>query len=261
MGISSEHDFFLPDGLFSRAVALYGTISNRRLCGVSRINGLWLVQAGNEKFIFPDKTAIKLNPLKLANKYDYFYKIRPDDIILHVGAAIGLDVWYFSQRVGLSGRIIAIEAYPENCKILKENVRLNGWDQVDAVESGVWEKAGTMKMFKYPKFTQHSMHCFPNRRETDIVEVNVDTLDRIISSKNIARIDLLHMNIEGAEIEALKGVADVLIITKRCIISTHTTDRGSTMPEVKEILEENGFKVKESTQVKTHLLGWKDRKV
>lgn len=250
--------FCLPDGLFRRAIGLYGTVSNRRLCRVSKVNGLWLVRAGNERFIFPDKTAIKLNPLKLAHKYDYFYRIQPDDIILHVGAAIGSDVWYFSQRVGLSGRIIAIEAFPDNCTILKKNVILNGWDQVDVVESGVWEEPGTKKMFRYHRFTEHSMHCFSDRGETSIVEVNVDTLDRIIRPKNIARIDLLHMNIEGAEVEALKGAGDVLTITKRCIISTHTTDKGSTMPDVRALLEENNFKVRESTHVKTHLLGWKD---
>ncbi len=141
--------------------------------------------------------------------------------------------------------------------MLKENISLNNWKQVELVECGVWKHAGEIQMITHNKFTRHSMHAFSDREVMGSVNVKIDTLDSIINSRNITKIDLLHMNIEGAEIEALEGAADALKITKNCIISTHTTEKGSTMQRAKEILEENGFKTKESDQIKTHLLGWK----
>lgn len=250
--------FRLPNVLFKPLISIYGTIFNRKLCTVSEINNTWLLRTKNEKFIFPDRTHIRVNAFKLSNKYEYFYRIKPDDIIVHIGAAIGLDVWYFCQLVdGTRGRIIAIEAYPDNCKILKENIRLNKWKQVKLIECGVWKHPGEMQMIKHKRFTQHSMHSFSDRAKMGSVKVKVDTLDNIIYLNNITKINLLHMNIEGAEIEALEGATNTLKITRYCIISTHTTEKGSTMPRVKSILEENGFKSRESEQIKTHLLGWK----
>lgn len=249
--------FLMPDLMFMVLLSIFASIINRSVNRVLKKNEYWMLKSKDINFIFPDKNSVKPRPFNLANNYEYFYKVKRNDTIVHIGAAMGSDVGYFCNLIGPGGRVIAIEAHPENCKILNKNIKINKLKQVEVIEKGVWNQPQRIKMISYDKFSEHSMFNYRERKKKNIIEVYVDTLDNILTSRGINEINLLHMNIEGSEVEALEGASKTLEITKHCIISTHTPDQGNTMPQVKRILNSRGFNTKESVQIKTHLLGWK----
>ena len=54
-----------------------------------------------------------------------YFRPSKGDCVIDVGAHIGLYTIIGSKRVGSDGRVIAIEAYPENFELLKKNAKLN----------------------------------------------------------------------------------------------------------------------------------------
>ena len=71
------------------------------------------------------------------------------------------------------------------------------------------------------------------------VQVESDTIDNILKENNIKEADVLKMDIEGAEVLALKGATETLKKLRKIIVEIH----GNTMEEVKSILLNNKFNI------------------
>jgi hypothetical protein len=63
------------------------------------------------------------------------------------------------------------------------------------------------------------------------------TLDRVVPP-GMSRIDLLKVDVEGAEMEVLRGASRVLGITQRIVLEFHSH---ALLLQVQEILARNGF--------------------
>jgi FkbM family methyltransferase len=83
------------------------------------------------------------------------------------------------------------------------------------------------------------------------LQVECDTLDNILEH---TKVDLMKIDIEGAEVHALRGATQTLGKLRRIIIEVH----GNNMKDIKGILEKNNFKV-EIVGVKApqHVIGTK----
>ena len=82
----------------------------------------------------------------------------------------------------------------------------------------------------------------------DTVTVSGYPLDVLLRAHGVKRVDLLKMNIEGAEVDALLGAEAALEATRHVVVSCHDfiTERGGpermrTYARVREILESRGF--------------------
>jgi hypothetical protein len=80
------------------------------------------------------------------------------------------------------------------------------------------------------------MYDFPNIHER-IITVETTTLDRIIEKYKINRIDLLKVDVEGAEVYVLSDNA--LSITRRIIIEVWSPN----LSKILEKLNSHGFKI------------------
>jgi hypothetical protein len=79
-------------------------------------------------------------------------------------------------------------------------------------------------------------------KPTGFVEVEVDTLDNILKELEISKVDFVKMDIEGAEIEALKGMDGVLKgRTELAIAAYHIINRKKTFKTIIPWLEKRGF--------------------
>ncbi len=93
--------------------------------------------------------------------------------------------------------------------------------------------------------TAHSL-LMPMAESTDnYVDVAVDSLDDIISELGLSHVEFLKINVEGAELEVLKGAERVLKMPgAKLVISTHTLSDGvSTFPGVVSYLTSRGFEI------------------
>ena len=175
--------------------------------------------------------------------YEKYYKVKRGDIVIDGGAHIGLFTVKAGQAVGDEGMVIAIEPEPDNLKFLKRNIEANELTNVVIIGEGVWSRKDRLKLsIKNSTDT----HTFLGRKDAiGFIEVEVDTVDNILRGLGIMRIDFIKMDIEGAEIEALKGMKETLQNTdvKLAIAAYHEVEGKQTHKTIAPWLRRSGFQV------------------
>lgn len=170
-----------------------------------------------------------------------FAKIKKDWTVVDVGSEFG----YYAIRAGLSvgseGKVFAIEVHPETYKLLEMNVRLHKLDdRIVPICRAVGRKTGMVRLYETisPGSTsiipRQSISCLSRNRlrmwlefarkgtAFKIIrkmyapvkyEVPVDTLDGIAKGYGLEKIDLVKVDVEGAELDVLEGSRGLL---ERC---------------------------------------------
>lgn len=165
------------------------------------------------------------------------YPLKKGDVVLDAGAFIGKFTVLAAKLVGKEGKVIAFEPDPFNRNILKKNIKANNLKNVVIVPRGL----GNKEM----KIGWSVGGIVSQAGDSKIFKIKITTLDKAVKELNLKKIDLLKTDIEGAEIEALKGGKNALKLTKHCAIASYHIVKGKkTCFEVEKILKKNGFKVK-----------------
>jgi FkbM family methyltransferase len=143
--------------------------------------------------------------------------LQSGDTFVDVGANIGWFTVVAAQAVGANGTVVAIEPDPRNYELLLENASVNyvaPW--VTALNVAAWHEPGSVAFHRWTKFRgnssllppdAHSRRRFPGDT-TDTVTVESIVLDMALD--HLPRIDVLKMDIEGAEIHALVGMNELI---------------------------------------------------
>ena len=110
------------------------------------------------------------------------------------------------------------------------------------VEKGLWNKKDKLELFIKERPEGNSLLI--SRGKVKTTEVEVDTLDNILEELKIDRVALVKMDIEGAEIEALKGMGKTLSNngTRIVIAAYHIVDRQPTYKAIIPTMEAIGFR-------------------
>lgn len=156
-------------------------------------------------------TPLFVNETYEPGTYRIFNEIlRPRMTVVDLGANIGFYTLLAAKLVGPEGRIYAFEASPDNFEVLEENIRLNGYDNVIAVNKAVLNREGVVKLWTCAEDSA-SHTLFRNPGSSDIaVEVEAITLDSYFEEIGWPCIDLIKMDIEGAEPFALEGMNELI---------------------------------------------------
>lgn len=135
-----------------------------------------------------------------------------------VGAHVGVITQVFARKVGPTGLVIAFEAHPENARLLRENVSANGWEKLVRVENlavtdgscgRVWLFAGRECR---PSEWNIVGHDVDGARTHPEMEVPARALDDYFPSGS--RLDLVKIDVEGAEAQVLAGMRRLLRETR-----------------------------------------------
>jgi FkbM family methyltransferase len=171
--------------------------------------------------------------------YEKHYNIKKGQVIVDIGANIGIFAVKAAKKVGESGKIIAIEPEKRNLEFLKKNVEANNLNNVIIIPEGVWSKRTAKKLF----LRGMGGHSFFRRSES-YDDMNLDTLDNILKDLDIEKINFIKMDIEGAEIEALKGANTTLKKkTSLAISGYHKINGIPTYKAIISLLKKKGFSV------------------
>lgn len=145
--------------------------------------------------------------------------------VIDVGANVGLFTVLLAWQTGPTGRVLAYEADEDNVALLTENVALNylsSW--VDVHDHAVGQSVGRAEFFSTSRFRGNSSLIEPGEGyaalsagldTTTVRTVDVAPLDSLIG--RVARIDLVKIDVEGAEYLVLRGM--------RGLIAAGTVDR------------------------------------
>lgn len=139
--------------------------------------------------------------------------ISPGDTCWDVGAGIGWFSLLMARCVGERGRVDAFEALPANAMRVRQNVSLNGFDQIRLHEVAVSDTPGTIH-FQPPVADDADVpapeHCsgighITTTPAADSLRIEATTLDAVADREGIRSLHLIKMDIEGAEVAALRG--------------------------------------------------------
>ena len=160
------------------------------------------------------------------------------DTFVDCGAHLGTLSITASKKVGLKGRVIAIEPTPATFSFLKQNIEDNGCHNVSLHKLAVGDK------IKSAMFRTSYISDMNHIDKKGNVEVQMTTLDHLL--KNEKEITLLKLDVEGEELSALTGARNILSRVSAVYFESapETLKRmGYTLSDIMDYLAEFGFKV------------------
>jgi FkbM family methyltransferase len=139
---------------------------------------------------------------KIVQKY-----VRPGMVIYDIGANAGYYSLLFSRLVGPTGKVFAFEPLPGNLEFLRRHIEINRLSNVTVIPAAVSAEDG---VGHFQVRAHNSMGALSDSK--DDLQVQTRSLDQFL--KDHPRPDLIKMDIEGGESDALRGSRNLLQINK-----------------------------------------------
>jgi FkbM family methyltransferase len=168
---------------------------------------------GHEMFLDPTDSIV--SPMLLRDGYFEPYEttlieseVKPGDVVLDIGANIGYYTLIFARLVGEKGRVYAFEPDPTNYRLLKKNVRANGYQNVIFVNKAVAETSGPLSLYLCPD-NKGDHRIFESEDNRSAIPIEATTLDEHFAEYQ-GKIDFIKMDIQGSEGRAVRGMQGLL---------------------------------------------------
>ena len=161
------------------------------------------------------------------------------DIVVDIGAAFGFYTILGAKRVGAKGKVVAIEAQPDSFEMLNRNIKLNQLTNIIPLNYAVYSKETKVKLYNTYSIMPESAGKSTNK----FVEVNANTLDNILlQEEKIFDVNWIKIDVEGAELEVLKGAHNVLSNSKDISLLIEVHGRNNYRPLI-EFLDSYNFNI------------------
>src|SRR5215217_7034224 len=178
------------------------------------------------------------------------FQPKSEGIVVDVGAHYGRYTLIAAKRIGPKGKVIAIEADPKNFDMLNKNIKLNKLEHVITLNYAASSNKSKVKLSIPKKESGHTIYSsiMPGRAPTEVfIEVNANTLDNLLPENGISveQVNWIKIDVEGAELEVLKGATNVLSKGKdiALLIEIHNIEDGKTLYEpIMDLLNNYNFK-------------------
>jgi len=154
--------------------------------------------------------------------------IKKGATVVEVGSNFGAHTLYMGDLVGAHGKVFAFEANPNVSKYLKQSVTMNKLDdRVQVFDMALSNKAynGFMSYgvdnigggFILPESAETTAKC----QDNSCTPIQVGVLDEVLRDQ---KVDVLKMDVEGAEFWVLEGAKHVLANPDLTLIMEWSTD-------------------------------------
>ncbi len=157
----------------------------------------------------------------LLNPYHFKeFSVQKGDVILDIGAYIGDTALLLSRMTHGDCAIHSFEISPPNYDVLLKNIAYNKLDHIHAHRLAVYGSSNMKLEFGHSRAKTSLLSGPANRGGA--YTVNTVTIDDYVTQHSLNRVDFIKMDIEGAEMEALKGaVKTIKMFRPRLAISIY----------------------------------------
>jgi FkbM family methyltransferase len=172
-----------------------------------------------------------------------YIKIYENETFVDIGANVG----FYALKIAKENKnkainVIAIEAHPENYKALCKNIELNKLSNIKAINKAVSDNKGIVTMYERKSVNRVQPEWYTIQQsisgvqldKSHSIQIESDTLDNILDGN---KADFIKIDIEGAEVIALKGAEKTLKKLRKIIVEIHENN----FDKIKQILETNNF--------------------
>lgn len=173
----------------------------------------------------------------------------PGDTFFDIGANIGLVTQPASWLVGRKGRVHSFEPSPSVVQCLRRRVELLGLKNVTINELALGSEPGSATLYEY---SEHHGGASSLKRivrseykEPTESRVKVKTLDDYVTENRIAPVRLIKLDVEGSEIDVLRGGSGLLVSQRPVLFVELSRDTnaafGRTLSELLETIAFFGY--------------------
>lgn len=211
------------------------------------------------RFVFDDSLDLILLPNDGVGRLLYYFGSQEPEVFqfmdkylkegmtfIDVGANIGTYALYAAKRVGRKGRVFAFEPQRGVFERLSAHIQANRLVNVVAEPYAVGGTDGAVEIIFD---TQDNSKSYT--RSLGLVQYRTSvckmvSLNSYLIRQNVARIDYLKIDVEGFELDVLKGASSVLMNLPPAIIQVELVDRSqsrnnSSVASIIESLQSSGY--------------------
>ena len=172
------------------------------------------------------------------SKHDF--QIKKTDVVIDVGAHIGLFSLYASQHC-TKGKIFAFEPIKENYEILESNKKLNDFSNIQSENCAISNVTSKITLYQSNDESGHSKFIQTNNP----VEVASKSLNDFFKENRLESVNLLKLDCEGSEYEIIDSLEDKYFeMTEKMIIEYHLADSNPELLEkLKNKLKYHSYKI------------------
>lgn len=165
-----------------------------------RINGATLLIPSR---YIPHYVMRRYEPVTLSA---FLGSLTPGMVVADVGAHVGYFTVLASRLVGATGRIHAVEPSEENLRYLRENIARNELTNVTVHPVAAGSSHRKRAFHITESSDSHGFYNHPYAKTVRTIEVEESPLGDLV----IDRVDVLKIDVEGAEVEVLAGIETIL---------------------------------------------------
>jgi len=151
--------------------------------------------------------------------------LAPGMVVVDAGANIGEVSLFAAKRVQPGGHVFSFEPVPELATRLRHHVELNGFAVVEVFERGLADREGKANIytpgtpFRDGTVNDGMSTLYAGADHHTLAgSVLLTTLDAFAHERGLNRIDLLKVDVEGAELPVLRGAREVLAVHRPWVI-------------------------------------------
>ena len=134
--------------------------------------------------------------------------VMPGDVVLDCGANVGVYTRHALQKG--AKLVVAIEPAPESLECLRRNLAPQiAAGRVVVYPKGVWNRDEELQLSVGPQWASTASSVVLDRGKKGPT-ITLTTIDKMVAELNLASVDFVKMDIEGAEMQALEGAAQTV---------------------------------------------------
>lgn len=178
---------------------------------------------------------------------DLSRSLEPDDVFYDVGGNVGMYTCVAALELE-RGAVVAFEPEPKNANRIEENLELNGLT-AEVSRTALSDENGTVELALAGEDVGEGKHAIATDGETGTVQVDAAKVDTLVRDGELPPPTVVKVDVEGAELQALRGMKKTLERDCRLVyVEIHTENishYGGTAEEVHSLLEDSRFEVDE----------------
>jgi FkbM family methyltransferase len=170
------------------------------------------------------------------------------DVFYDIGANVGFFSIIAARLVGNTGKVYAFEPGQGNANSIRHNARLNNFSQIEVIAKAVSDTPGEGELLLAKYSGGHALATADAPPDlAGKVTVELVTIDDLIAQNQIKPPNFVKVDIEGAELDALKGMTETIKQYKPIII--YEIDDGDRVAyqrkyqELESFLQSLGYQV------------------
>jgi FkbM family methyltransferase len=145
--------------------------------------------------------------------------LSPGKVFVDAGANFGIYTLFASKLVGEGGRVISFEPSTRVFPVLRRNIALNGLKNVLALQVALTNKTGRARLYYHAAVGCDSLGKDASfEPDAYAEEVGTESLDNVLKHTSVGQVDVIKVDVQGAEELALRGASEIVASTRPVVI-------------------------------------------